>query len=121
MALCASIDPALSAKALPAKVGDCALTRIVELSHRLGDRATSKPIMDSGSDVTFADKLHQVSYDELPEIGHSRAGDRVLICLVSIPQHCPKGDHRGKIYTTTNLRTRQSWTLPDSEHFCGGA
>ena len=31
------------------------------------------------------------------------------------------GDNRGKIYTTTNLRTLDSWTLTDSEHSCGGA
>jgi hypothetical protein len=45
----------------------------------------------------------------------------VRICLVSLPQNCPPGDTRGRIYKTTNLRTRQSWTLPDSEHSCGGA
>ena len=31
------------------------------------------------------------------------------------------GDARGRIYTTTNLRTLESWTMPDSEHQCGGA
>jgi hypothetical protein len=25
------------------------------------------------------------------------------------------------MYTTTNLRTLDSWTLPDSQHMCGGA
>lgn len=40
---------------------------------------------------------------------------------MSLPQHCPPGDNRGKIYTTTNMRTVKSWTLPDSEHRCGGA
>ena len=32
-----------------------------------------------------------------------------------------RGSAGGKVYRTTNLRTRQSWTLPDSEHGCGGA
>jgi hypothetical protein len=41
--------------------------------------------------------------------------------LVSIPRHCPKGDNRGRVYRTTNLRTHKSWKLPDSEHMCGGA
>jgi hypothetical protein len=41
--------------------------------------------------------------------------------LVSIPKGCPKGDHRGKIYKATNLRTHGQWTLPDAEHSCGGA
>ena len=31
------------------------------------------------------------------------------MCLVSIPPHCPKGDNRGLVYTTTNLRTLESW------------
>ena len=43
------------------------------------------------------------------------------MCLVSAPQDCPQGDARGKIYRTTNQRTKKSWKLPDSEHACGGA
>ncbi len=50
-----------------------------------------------------------------------RAGDPVEMCLVSIPRDCPVGDDRGREYRTTNLRTRKSWRLPDSEHSCGGA
>jgi hypothetical protein len=38
-----------------------------------------------------------------------------------LPTNCPPGDHRGKLYTTTNLRTEEAWTLPDAEHGCGGA
>jgi hypothetical protein len=45
----------------------------------------------------------------------------VRMCLVSLPQDCPKGDERGKIYRTRNLRTKKSWKLPDAEHSCGGA
>ncbi len=62
-----------------------------------------------------------MSYDKVQEIIRSRVGDPVLMCLVEIPQDCPPGDDRGKIYTTTNLRTQESWTLPDSQHSCGGA
>jgi hypothetical protein len=62
-----------------------------------------------------------VSYDELPEINESKAGDPVSICLTELPKECPPGDDRGKIYKTVNLRSRKSWTLPDSEHMCGGA
>lgn len=57
----------------------------------------------------------------LPAIKNSRVGDHVLNCLVFIPKDCPKGDDRGRIYTVTNLRTLESWTLPDSQHSCGGA
>ncbi|HJW39842.1 MAG TPA: hypothetical protein VJ476_01290, partial [Rhizomicrobium sp.] len=59
--------------------------------------------------------------EELPEVHRSHVGDPVLMCLVFIPSDCPKGDDRGKVYTTTDLRTLQSWTLPDAEHSCGGA
>jgi hypothetical protein len=48
-------------------------------------------------------------------------GDRVRMCFVSTPLNCPKGDDRGKIYNSTNLRTHKNWRLPDSEHSCGGA
>ena len=76
---------------------------------------------DSGSAVSFRNGGYQVSYDTVPAIVHSKAGDPVRMCLVSIPKHCPKGDHRGKVYRTTNLRTHKSWKLMDSEHMCGGA
>jgi hypothetical protein len=57
----------------------------------------------------------------VPAIEHSKAGDHVRMCLVSTPRHCPKGDNRGRVYRTTNLRMHKSWKLPDSEHMCGGA
>jgi hypothetical protein len=71
--------------------------------------------------VSFANGGAQVSYDEESGITHSKRGDPVYLCLMKIPTGCPRGDDRGKIYTTTNLRTLGSWTLPDSEHSCGGA
>ena len=106
---------------LPAAVGQCSDTRIAKIGERLEDGATGEPMAGSGSAVTFANRGYQVSYDEEPAIQHSRRGDPVHICLVKLPQNCPRGDHRGRIYTTTNLRTGESWTLPDSEHSCGGA
>jgi hypothetical protein len=57
----------------------------------------------------------------LPAIEQSKAGDAARMCLVSTPRNCPKGGQRGRVYRTTNLRTRQSWQLPDSQHMCGGA
>ena len=45
----------------------------------------------------------------------------VAILVVRVPKHCPPGDERGKVYCTTNLRNHEHWTLPDSEHACGGA
>jgi hypothetical protein len=100
---------------LPKRVGDCAKTKIKSVETRLENAP------DSGSAVSFRNGGYQVSYDTVPAIVHSKAGDPVRMCLVSIPKHCPKGDHRGKVYRTTNLRTHKSWKLMDSEHMCGGA
>jgi len=102
-------------------VGTCVRTTIREVSQRLEDGTTHRPMPGSGSAVEFANGLYQVSYDQVPEVNRSRRGDPVFVCLMKLPQHCPPGDVRGKLYTTTNLRTEESWTLPDAEHGCGGA
>ncbi len=78
-------------------------------------------VADSGSGVEFANGMGQVSYDVLPGIANSRVGDPVRICLVSVPENCPPGDDRGRVYSGTNLRTNETWTAPDSQHMCGGA
>ncbi len=106
---------------VPRRVGQCVRTTIARVTQRLEDGSTGRVIPDSGSAVAFANGLYQVSYDQVPAVNRSRRGDPVSICLRSLPQHCPPGDDRGKIYRTVNLRTRQSWTLQDSEHGCGGA
>ncbi len=103
------------AEDLPKRVGECSNTTIKTIETRLEGMPTS------GSAVRFENGGYQVSYDTDPAIQRSKAGDPVKVCLVYIPQHCPKGDKRGRIYRTTNLRTHQSWKLPDAEHGCGGA
>ncbi len=105
---------------IPTVVGTCELTTVYKLTARLED-GSGKPIPDSGSAIFFANGGSQVSYDQVPAVEFSRPGDQVLFCLVSLPIDCPPGDERGKTYTTTNLRTKQIWTLPDSAHGCGGA
>ena len=120
LSLCTTAAPAMT-DSLPPRVGPCTDTTIQEVTTRLVDAATNHPILDSGSAVTFASGGYQVSYDTVAAITQSRPGDKVTMCLVKIPEHCPPGDDRGRVYKTTNLRTRQSWTLPDSEHSCGGA
>ena len=105
---------------LPTRVGACAMTTIRSVSSRLEDGA-GRAVPDSGSAVTLANGVYGVSYDRIPAIDRSRRGDRALMCLVRLPMHCPPGDTRGRWYTTTNLRTLASWTLPDAEHMCGGA
>jgi predicted RNA-binding protein with TRAM domain len=104
-------------RALPVREGDCTQTRITDIGGRLeGDKD-----FESGTSVVYANGGAQVDYGKVSEIIHSRRGDRVLMCLTSIPKHCPPGDARGRFYVTTNLRTRESWADPDSEHMCGGA
>jgi hypothetical protein len=116
----ASGDPAAAAP-LPTRIGQCSRTAISRIEQRLEGASTGRPIPGSGSAVRFANGGYQVSYDEIPQIMRSRPGDPVRICLVSLPKNCPPGDRRGRVYKTINLRTRGSWTLPDSEHSCGGA
>ena len=106
--------------AMPTVAGTCAFTRVARVHHRLVGE-DNRPIPDSGSAVELANGVYGVSYEQLPAVDESRPGDRVLTCLVSIPRGCPPGDRRGRVYTTTNLRTEQSWTLPDAAHRCGGA
>jgi hypothetical protein len=116
-----SVVEIAAADPLPTQVGQCTNTTIKDVTTRLQDGATNKPIPGSGSAVDFANGGYQVSYDTIATITQSRAGDPVTICLVSLPKGCPPGDKRGITYKTTNLRTHGSWTLPDSEHMCGGA
>jgi len=120
VALLAAASPAL-AEGMPKHTGDCLETKISNISNRLLDGTTGKPIAGSGSAVEFANGGLQISYDQVPEVDKSQRGDPVKICLVSIPKNCPKGDKRGRVYKTNNLRSKDSWTLPDSEHSCGGA
>jgi hypothetical protein len=62
-----------------------------------------------------------MSFSQVGELIRSRVRDRVRMCLVSVPELCPSHDDRGRTYRTTNLRTRESWTLPDDTRVCGGA
>ena len=104
---------------LPKEILGCGGSIITEIGGRLeGDKNFS-----SGTSVGFKNGGWQVSYDKIEAIVKSKVGDHVLMCLVFIPnpKDCPPGDFRGRQYTTTNLRTLESWTLPDSQHNCGGA
>jgi hypothetical protein len=110
-----------SAASLPTRVGECVDTTVKAVETRLVDGTTNKPIAGSGSAISFVNGGYQVSYDQEAAVDSSRPGDPVRMCLVSIPRNCPPGDNRGREYKTTDLRTRRSWSLPDSEHACGGA
>jgi hypothetical protein len=110
-----ALSTAVAQAASPTRIGQCVGTRVKEVGTRLENTP------GSGSLVTFTNGGVQVSYDQVREVDESRPGDRVSMCLVSIPKDCPPGDDRGRTYKTTNKRTGQSWTLPDAEHMCGGA
>jgi hypothetical protein len=100
---------------LPTHILTCGGSVITDIGNRLEGNA------GPASTVVYKNGGMQVSWDKIPAIINSKKGDHVLICLVYFPEKCPKGDERGKIYTTTNLRTLESWTVQDSEHSCGGA
>lgn len=108
---------------LPSVVGQCTQTKIRSITDRFGGtiKEPKGDDFDQGSAVAFADGGFQVSYGYEPAIAASSVGDSVVLCLVSIPKNCPKGDDRGKFYSATNLRTKGSWLLPDAQHMCGGA
>ncbi len=101
--------------AVPRREGECALTSLKRKTHRFEDEP------DSGSAAEFANGGSQVSYETVPPLERSRAGDAMLFCLVMIPDECPPGDERGKVYAAADLRTLEAWALSDSEHSCGGA
>lgn len=116
-ALASAVDSsgAFGETLLPNKVGLCMDTTIKVVGTRLDG------IPDSGDAVTYATGGYQVSYDRIPGLKGARKGDRVHICLVSVPDECPPGDDRGWVYHATDLRTHKSWDAPNSEHSCGGA
>ncbi|WP_374940791.1 hypothetical protein [Bradyrhizobium sp. SRS-191] len=108
----------------PTKIGECAERTIASISTRMNDRLPSKqpkPGKDGGSFVAYTNKDTQVLYDWSAALARSKVGDRVRMCLVSIPKDCPPGDERGRVYESTNLRTNEAWTMPDDPHTCGGA
>ncbi|CCE07382.1 conserved hypothetical protein [Bradyrhizobium sp. STM 3843] len=109
----------------PTKVGECAERTIAEIADFSGGKLSRKPIkkgvIDPGSYVRYTNKDTQVSYEWDAALAHSKVGDKVRFCLVSIPKDCPPGDNRGRVYETTNLRTNGVWKMQDDPHMCGGA
>lgn len=48
-------------------------------------------------------------------------GDKVKVCLTSVPADCPPGDDRGKSYFITNYKNGKSFAGTPDWHSCGGA
>lgn len=107
--------PAQAAATVPTKVGQCVASKIKQIATRL------EGVADSGDFVEYSNRIVGMSYEQDPAIAKAKAGDKVTLCLVSIPKGCPPGDNRGKEYSAADLRTHGKWTLPDAEHMCGGA
>jgi len=103
------------------RVGDCVNATIKWIGTRLTDGSTGALTPGSGSAINFTNGGYQVGYNTVPAIERSRVGDPVRMCLEAIPQDCPIGDDRGRVYHVTNLRTHQSWSRADPSHMCGGA
>ncbi|WP_349435700.1 hypothetical protein [Pararhizobium sp. A13] len=106
---------AKASAAVPEKVGQCVLAQVEAVHPRIGDD------FDDGTGIDFTNEGYQVSYNREEALIGSKPRDEVVMCLISIPHHCPDGDDRGRVYMTTNKRTGGTWTLADSQHMCGGA
>jgi hypothetical protein len=104
----------------------CEATSIKEITARLAEEIDGKIVYEDpkevGSAVTYENGISGVSYEYIAALSRdSRVGDPIKLCFISRYENCPLGDDRGKTYSAINLRTGGKWTLPDSEHRCGGA
>jgi hypothetical protein len=107
---------------LPAKVGECADTTITSITDRYGaDLTPSKKGSEKGTFIRFSNSGAQVSLVKEGAIVRSQVFDKVNMCLVEVPKGCPDGDSRGRVYKTTNLRTKESWSLANDVKSCSGA
>jgi hypothetical protein len=106
---------------LPGKIGECAETTITSITDRYGEDLAprAKKGSDPGTIVRFSNSGAQVSMRRENSVAHSQVFDKVSMCLVEVPKECP-GDLRGRIYRTTNLRTKESWSLANDVKNCGG-
>ncbi|CAO4184829.1 hypothetical protein [Methylorubrum populi] len=108
---------------MPKRVGACTNSTLKAIGTRFSVKLVEPKQGEpgEGTSVELGNGVYGISYEYEPAVGRSRIGDKVMTCLASIPKGCPKGDSRGTFDTTTNLRTQESWTPPDSQHMCGGA
>jgi hypothetical protein len=122
MASTAVIVPSPANSALPpTQVGKCADTFIQRTSTRFGESLTEAPVEGSGTSVKLTNGIYLVSYEDIGQLRTARPGDKVKLCLLRIPENCPPGDNRGRVYSLLNYRTSGYVEMPDSQHMCGGA
>jgi uncharacterized protein YecT (DUF1311 family) len=125
------IAPASRASEPPARVGDCADSVIAGKETRFQGttpgEAGGELFVRLGNGLTLY--LIDVSLNPPPESADRymystsdfAIGDRVRVCLTSLPQDCPPGDDRGKQYSVLNYKNQLSFNGVDSWHTCGGA
>ena len=105
---------------LPRKVGECFETTITSITDRYGEDIAerAKRGSDPGTIVRFSNSGVQVSLRRENSVVRSQVFDKVNMCLVEVPKECPN-DLRGRVYRTTNLRTKESWSLANDIKSCG--
>jgi hypothetical protein len=105
---------------LPGKVGECMDTTITSITDRYGEdlSARAKKGSDPGTLIRFSNSGVQVSLKRENAIVHSQIFDKVNMCLVEVPKECPN-ELRGRVYRTTNLRTKETWSLANDIRSCG--
>jgi len=117
--LVVSAIPALSAPP-PTQIGKCTDTFIEQVSTR-SSAGSRRSVPGSSTSVNLTNGIYLVSYDEITPLKKFKVGEKVKLCLLSIPRDCPPADNRGRTYRLLSYRTRQSVKLPNSQHSCGGA
>ncbi len=105
----------------PTQVGKCADTFIQRTGTRFGESLTEALVEGSGTSVNLTNGIYLVSYEDIGQLRIARPGDKVKLCLLEIPEDCPPGDNRGRVYSLLNYRTNGYVEMPDSQHMCGGA
>ena len=106
------------------RVGTCYQTTVARTGGRFHWNERPPRRSDPNDDqiaVEYADGHYMMSWEFDFRVSQWRRGDRVRLCVVSLPQNCPPGDFRGVGYRARNLRTRELWQGGDSAHLCGGA
>lgn len=101
-----------TASRLPTRIGDCVVTKVKSVDYRL----EGEP--ESGSAISFENRGYLVSYDRVPGIEHSVAGDVVKMCLIGGMDDCPPDTTATKDYRVFNYRTGETWGGRDFEHLC---
>lgn len=116
---------------LPVRPGDCVTTRIVDKNTRFEGVTPGETGGEISVSLANGIGLYLTSIPHLSSEANADAymartldfakGDKVSLCLISLPEDCPPGDDRGKIYAVNNLKNQMSFTGVDAWHLCGGA